>query len=227
MKILVVDVGGTSIKILATGEDAPRKFPSGPDLTAQQMVEGVLEAAGGWAFDVVSIGFPGPVRNGRPAAEPVNLGSGWVDFDYDAAFGKPVRMINDAAMQALGSYEGGRMLFLGLGTGLGSTLILDGVIAPMELGHLPYRKMTFETYVGTGGAKRFGRKKWREFVEDVVNRLVDALLPDYVVLGGGNVKKLKKLPEGARQGNNANAFLGGFRLWEPGTPALAMNGETP
>jgi polyphosphate glucokinase len=214
MKVLVIDVGGTNVKILATGQDEPRKFPSGPTLTAEQMVQGVLKAAAGWDYDAVTIGYPGPVSHGRPAAEPVNLGHGWVGFDFGAALQHPVKLINDAAMQALGSYEGGKMLFLGLGTGLGSTLVVRGMVVPMELGHLPYRKYTFEDYVGNRGLQRLGKKQWREYVADVVARLRAALLPDYVVLGGGNVKKLKELPEGARPGNNDNAFRGGFRLWE-------------
>ncbi len=214
MKILVIDIGGTNIKMLASGQREPRKFPSGPTMTPREMAAGVKQAVQGWKYDVVSIGYPGPVRDGRPATEPHNLGKGWVAFNYRAAFGLPVKIINDAAMQALGSYEGGRMLFLGLGTGLGSTLIADGVVMPMELGHLPYRKGTFEDYVGIRGLERRGKKKWRGAVEDVVARLDAALEPDSVVLGGGNVKKLKALPPLCRAGVNANAFLGGFRLWE-------------
>jgi polyphosphate glucokinase len=214
MNVLVIDVGGNNVKILATGQDEPRKFPSGPTMTAEQMVQGVLQAAEGWDFDAVTIGFPGPVRQGRPATEPVNLGPGWVGFDFEAAFHRPVKFINDAAMQALGSYEGGKMLFLGLGTGLGNTMVVNGVVVPMELGHLPYRKHTFEDYVGNRGLLRLGKKRWRAFVADVVARLRAALLPDYIVLGGGNVKKLKDLPEGTRPGSNDNAFRGGFRLWE-------------
>jgi len=220
MKVLAIDVGGNNVKILATGEEAPRKFPSGPTLTAEQMAQGVLQAAEGWDYDAVSIGFPGPVSQGRPTKEPVNLGPGWVGFDFEAAFHRPVKVINDAAMQALGSYEGGKMLFLGLGTGLGSTMVVGGVVVPMELGHLPYRKHTFEDYVGNRGLLRLGKKRWRESVADVVARLRAALLPDYVILGGGNVKKLKDLPEGARLGSNDNAFRGGFRLWERSTGAL-------
>ncbi len=214
MKILVVDIGGTNVKMLASGQREPRKFPSGPTLTPREMAAGVKQAVQGWTYDAVSIGYPGPVRDGRPASEPHNLGKGWVAFNYRAAFGLPVKIINDAAMQALGSYEGGRMLFLGLGTGLGSTLIADGVVMPMELGHLPYRKGTFEDYVGIRGLQKRGKKKWRSAVEDAVARLVAALQPDSVVLGGGNVKKLKALPPLCRAGVNANAFRGGFRLWE-------------
>jgi polyphosphate glucokinase len=218
MKILVVDVGGTNVKLKLQGDDEVRKVDSGPGLTAAQMVSGVRQATADWDYDAVSIGYPGPVARGRILLEPVNLGKGWLDFDFERAFGKPVRLINDAAMQALGSYEGGRMLFLGLGTGMGSTLIYDNVIAPMELGHLPYRKgRTFEEYVGNAGLKRLGRRKWQPAVFDVVARLRKALLPDYVVLGGGNVKKLDELPPGCRPGDNNNAFLGGLRLWDEKT----------
>jgi polyphosphate glucokinase len=226
MNVLVVDVGGTHVKILATGEDSPRKFPSGPELTAKQMVSGVKKLARGWDYQVVSVGYPGPVLQHRPVAEPHNLASGWVGFDFEKAFGRPVKVINDAAMQALGSYKSGKLLFLGLGTGLGSTMVVDGRVEPMELGHLPYKKATYEDYVGLRGLERYGKKKWREYVEDVVMRLIAALQPDDVVLGGGNVKELKKLPKGCRAGDNANAFVGGFRLWEgpadrPSTPAKA------
>jgi len=209
-----VDVGGTNVKILATGHETPIKFPSGPSLTPEQMVAGVLKAAVDWDYDVVSIGYPGPVLRGRPVSEPPNLGPGWVGFDFEAAFGCPVKLVNDAAMQALGSYEGGKMLFLGLGTGLGSTLIVDGVVEPMELGHLPYRKGTYEDYIGARGLKRVGKKKWRKYVADVVSRLFGALQPEYIVLGGGNVRKLKELPPCCRTGENSNAFRGGFSLWE-------------
>ncbi len=214
MKTLVIDIGGSKVKLLATGQDTPRKFPSGPTLTPEQMVAGVTQAAEGWEYEVISIGYPGPVLREKPVAEPVNLGPGWVGFDFAAVFRCPVKLINDAAMQALGSYEGGKMLFLGLGTGLGSAMIVDGVMEPMELGHLPYRKHTYEDYVGARGLKRLGRKKWRRCVADVVTRLSAALEPDYVVLGGGNVRKLEQLPIGCRVGDNARAFLGGFRLWE-------------
>jgi polyphosphate glucokinase len=214
MKVLVVDVGGTHVKILATGEDTPRKLPSGPTLTAKQMVSGVKQLARGWDYRLVSIGYPGPVIQCRPVTEPFNLGAGWVGFDFEKAFGCPVKVINDAAMQALGSYKGGKLLFLGLGTGLGSTMVVDGVVEAMELGHLPYKKATYEDYVGLRGLEKYGKKKWRQYVEDVVARLTAALQPDDVVLGGGNVKELKKLPKGCRAGDNANAFVGGFRLWE-------------
>jgi polyphosphate glucokinase len=213
-KVLVVDVGGNHVKVLVTGEKIPRQFASGPSMTAEEMVAGVLKIAEGWEYESVSIGYPGPVLRGRPVSEPHNLGPGWVGFDFEAAFGRPVKLINDAAMQALGSYEAGRMLFLGLGTGLGSTMIVDGIVEPMELGHLPYRKGTYEDYIGIRGLKRVGKKKWRRYVGDVVSRLIAALEPDYVVIGGGNVHKLKELPPHCRAGENANAFRGGFRLWE-------------
>jgi len=214
MSVLVIDIGGTNVKLLATGQDTPRKYPSGPGLTPEQMVGGVVQAAAGWGYEAVSVGYPGPVLRGRPVSDPVNLGRGWVGFDFAAAFGHPVKVVNDAALQALGSYDGGKMLFLGLGTGLGSALIADGVIEPMELGHLPYRKGTFEDYVGVRGLKRLGKKRWRRAVADVVARLTAALEPDDVVLGGGNVKKLKELPPNCWAGDNVDAFAGGFRLWE-------------
>ena len=214
MNVLTVDVGGTHVKILATGQDEPRKFPSGPKLTPKEMVAGVKKLAQGWKYDAVSIGYPGVVIHGRPVSEPRNLGKGWVGFDYRAAFGKPVKIINDAAMQALGGYKGGKMLYLGLGTGLGSTMIVDGIVEPMELAHLPYKKGTYEDYVGLRGLEKRGKKKWRRHVEEVVARLRAALEPDDIVLGGGNARKLKDLPPGSRPGDNANAFLGGFRLWE-------------
>jgi polyphosphate glucokinase len=217
MNVLVVDVGGTNVKILATGHETPRKFPSCPTLTPERMVLGVQQIAAEWEYDVVTVGFPGPVLRGRAAAEPHNLGQGWLGFDFDSAFGCPVKLINDAAMQALGSYNGGKMLFLGLGTGLGSAMVIDGILQPMELGHLPYRKATFEDYVGLRGLERLGKKKWRRCVMDIVARLTAALEPDDVVLGGGNVKELKELPPGCRAGNNASAFRGGFRLWEKPT----------
>jgi polyphosphate glucokinase len=214
-KILVVDVGGTNVKILATGQEVVRKIPSGPQMTARYMAEKVLEGSKDWEYEVIAIGYPGPVVKGQPILEPVNLAPGWVDVDFVGLFGgKPVKVINDAAMQALGSYEGGRMLFLGLGTGLGTAMILDKVIAPMELGHLPYKKKTFEDYVGTRGLVKFGKKKWQAAVEDVVARLQAALVAEEVVLGGGNAKKLKRLPPGVRMGDNKNAFLGGYRLWD-------------
>jgi polyphosphate glucokinase len=217
-RILSVDIGGTHVKILLSGlpagQNTERKAVSGSDLTPAQMVKSVRTMAEGWKFDAVAIGYPGVVWHGRPIVEPHHLGTGWVAFDYAAAFGKPVRIINDAAMQAIGSYEGGRMLFLGLGTGLGSALILGGVIEPMELGHLPYRKgRTYEDYVGMAGLARLGKKRWRRAVFDVVETLSKAFEVDYVMLGGGNVAKLKKLPPRVRAGENAYAFRGGFRLW--------------
>lgn len=214
MNVLVVDVGGSHVKILATGQNEPRRFVSGPKMSAEIMVRQVRDLASDWKFQAVSIGYPGFVVRGRPVAEPHNLAPGWVGFDFETAFGCPVKVVNDAAMQALGSYQGGKMLFLGLGTGLGAAMIVDGVIEPMELAHLPYRKGTFEDYVGQRGMDLRGKKKWREHVADVVARLAAALEPDDIVLGGGNVKHLKELPPGCRTGANANAFLGGFRLWE-------------
>lgn len=214
MNVLAIDIGGTNVKILATGQDEPRRFSSGPTLTPKRMVAGVKKLAGDWKYEAVSIGYPGMVVRNRPIAEPCNLGHGWVGFDFETMFKCPVKVINDASMQALGSYKGGKMLFLGLGTGLGSTMIVDGIIEPMELAHLPYKKGTYEDYVGEGSLEKRGKKKWRRYVADVVKRLVAALEPDDLVLGGGNVKKLKDLPEGCREGDNANAFLGGFRLWE-------------
>ena len=226
MDILVVDVGGTNVKMLASGKDTPLRFPSGPKMTAEQMVLGVRQAVQEWSHNVVTIGYPGPVVQGRPVSEPHNLGKGWVCFDFETAFGCPVRVINDAAMQALGSYEGGKMLFLGLGTGLGTALIVNSILEPMELGHLPYKKGTYEDYVGERGLRRVGKKKWRGYVEAVVGKLVAALEPDYVVLGGGNAKKLKVLPPLCRTGDNSNAFRGGFRLWE-GTPLAGPVGQIP
>ncbi len=222
MNILVIDIGGTNVKILATGQSEVRKVPSGPTLTPAQMVAKVRALAKGWRYEAVAIGYPGLVLDGKPALEPKNLGPGWVGFDFAKRFRCPVKLINDAAMQALGSYEGGRMLFLGLGTGLGSTLIVDGVVAPMELAHLPYKKgKTFEDFVGLRGLERLGKKKWRQEVADVVACLKAALVADYVVLGGGNAKKLDTLPPDTRLGTNSNAFTGGFRLWEgaPRPPA--------
>jgi polyphosphate glucokinase len=215
MDILVIDVGGTHIKALATGRKKPLKIRSGPKMSARQMVRAVRQATADWQYSVVSIGYPGPVLHGKPVTEPRNLGDGWVGFDFKKAFGCPVRVINDAAMQALGSYKGGRMLFLGLGTGLGSALIVDGVLEPMELAHLPYKKgRTYEQYVGKAGLKRFGKKKWRRHVADVITRLKATLEADDVVIGGGNAKSLRALPKGVRLGSNANAFIGGYRLWK-------------
>jgi polyphosphate glucokinase len=212
-RVLVIDVGGTSVKILASGQSEIRSFLSGRALTPLHMVSEVKKLAADWPYDVVSIGYPGPVLQGRPTAEPINLGRGWVGFDFAAAFGRPVKVVNDAALQAMGSYQGGKMLFLGLGTGLGSALIIDGEVEPMELGHLPYKKGTYESYVGRAGLERDGKKKWRRRVADVLERLTAALQPDETVIGGGNVKKLHALPPRCRAGHNANAFRGGFRLW--------------
>jgi polyphosphate glucokinase len=215
MKILVVDVGGTHVKILTTGEREHRQVDSGPAMTARGMVSAVKRLSSGWSYDHISIGYPGPVVHGHVFAEPHNLGRGWVGFDFRRAFGRPVKMINDAAMQALGSYRRGRMLFLGLGTGLGSALIIDGLLEPMELGHLPYKKgRTFEDYVGIRALERHGKKRWRKHVLDVIVRLRAALEPDEIVIGGGNARKLDKLPPQTRIGDNANAFVGGFRLWD-------------
>jgi polyphosphate glucokinase len=214
MKILVIDIGGTHVKILATGQKEHREFESGPKLTPKLMVAGVKKLAKDWKFDAISIGYPGPVLRHRPVADPHNLARGWVGFNFQSAFKCPVKVVNDAAMQALGSYKRGKMLFLGLGTGLGTTFIVDGVVEPMELGHLPYKKATYEDYVGIRGLKKYGLKKWRKFVADIVKRLIAALEPDDVVLGGGNVHQLEKLPKGCRTGDNANAFTGGFRLWK-------------
>ena len=217
MKVLVIDVGGTNLKVSVGGTVDVIKVPSGPEMTAARMAEDVRKAIAGQSYDVVSIGYPGPVVNGRPAREPHNLGAGWMRFDYAKAFGKPVRVVNDAAMQALGSYQGGRMLYLGLGTGLGSAFVGDGALEPLELAHLPYRKgRTYEDYLGLRGLKRMGRKKWQRHVEKVVEILKHGLQADYVMLGGGQTKELKSLPPGVRLGTNAHAILGGLRLWKEG-----------
>jgi polyphosphate glucokinase len=227
MNVLAIDIGGTHVKLLATGQDERREFDSGPKLTPQFMVASVKRLTKDWKYDVVSIGYPGRVRANRPIAEPANLGKGWVGFNFEGAFKRPVRMINDAAMQALGSYRGGTMLFLGFGTGLGSAMVVEGVVVPFELGHLSYKKGIVEDYVGLRGLQSLGKKKWREEVEYCIDRLVSALQVDDVVLGGGNVRKLKTLPEGCRGGDNADAFLGGFRLWEkdflPSVPHTKKN----
>ena len=222
MNVLVIDVGGTHVKVLVSGESEPRRFLSGPRLSARQMVAGVKMVVGNWQYEAVSIGFPGPVLRNHPVAEPRNLGGGWVGFNFRSAFGCPVKVVNDAAMQALGSYRKGKMLFLGLGTGLGSALVVDGIVEPMELGHLPYKKGTYESYVGNNALLKQGKKKWRRHVADVVARLTAALEPDEVVLGGGNVKELKELPPKCRAGDNLNAFLGGFRLWEEVNESRSM-----
>jgi polyphosphate glucokinase len=214
LKILVIDIGGTNVKVLATGQKERRKFPSGPRMTPRQMVAGVKKLVADWEYDVVSIGYPGRVLRNRPIAEPHNLARGWTRFNFRAAFKRPVKIINDAAMQALGSYRKGIMLFLGLGTGLGSALVAEGVIVPMELAHLSYKKGTYEDYLGACGLKRLGRKKWQAHVENCVARSISAFHVDDLVIGGGNARKLLKLPKGCRAGSNAHAFLGGFRLWE-------------
>jgi len=226
-KVLVIDIGGTTIKILASGQTEPRRMPSGSAMTAAAMVDGVKALAEGWEYDVVSIGYPGVVRNDQPVTEPANLAPGWVRFDYAGAFDRPVKIINDAAMQALGSYRADKMLFLGLGTGLGSTLIVHGTVVPMELAHLPYRDGTFEDYVGERALERDGKRRWRRRVFDVVARLKAALVPDDVVIGGGNVRNLAELPPGCRAGDNANAFVGGFRLWEAHPAAKRPSARRP
>jgi len=223
--VLTIDVGGSHVKALASNQTERRRFASSSKLTPQEMVAGTLEAVADWEWDVVSVGIPAPIRHDRPASEPVNLGEGWVDFDYDAALGKPTKVVNDAAMQAVGSYRGGRMLFLGLGTGLGTTLIVDGTIVALEGGHLPFRKQTFEDYVGEAYLRRNGKKQWTRAVFETVAILAAATQPDEVVLGGGGVKELDELPPGCRRGANENAFVGGFRLWDPGWPAsLGLEG---
>lgn len=216
MNVLVVDVGGSNVKILATGQTEARKFASGPAMTPEQMVAGVRELASDWPYDVVAVGYPGLVHKGDVIQDPKNLAAGWVGFDFEGAFGCPVRLINDAAMQALGSYESGTMLFLGLGTGLGSAMVVEGVVVPLELAHLPYKKGTYESYLGKRALERLGKKKWRRYVETCVGQLIAALQIDDVVIGGGQIKVLKELPAGCRPGHNRNAFTGGFRLWEPG-----------
>jgi len=213
-KVLVVDVGGTNIKMLATGQKERRRFPSGPTMTPGRMVAAVKKMAADWEYDVVAIGYPGRVIADKPFAEPHNLGRGWTRFDFRTAFKRPVRIINDAAMQALGSHRRGNLLFLGLGTGLGTAMIWEGTIVPMELAHLPYKNATFEDFLGLRGLERWGRKKWQSHVESCVAHLIAAFQPDDVVIGGGNAKKLLQLPKGCREGANTNAFLGGFRLWE-------------
>jgi polyphosphate glucokinase len=212
-------VGGSHVKAKLSSGDEERRFDSGPELGAQQMVDGVRQVTAGWDYDVVSVGIPAPVRNGLIMRDPVNLGPGWAGFDFEQAFGKPTKVVNDAVMQALGSFEGGKMLFLGLGTGLGSTLVDGTAVEPLELAHLPYRNATFEDYVGERGRERLGKKRWREAVAETVELLSAAIEPDYVVLGGGNVKHLKELPPNTRRGSNDNAFLGAFRLWDPAMPS--------
>jgi polyphosphate glucokinase len=217
--VLAVDVGGSHVKVLLNGLDERRRFVSGNELTPDDMVSGVLDLAKDWNYDFVSVGVPAPVADGKVVRDPVNLGKGWKGYDLEHAFDQPTKVINDAAMQALGAYDGGRMLFLGLGTGLGTTMILDGILAPMELGHLPYRKATFEDYVGERGQERLGLKRWRKAVLDTIDHLTRALLPDYIVLGGGNASELHDLPPNCRLGHNEDAFLGGFRLWVDAKPS--------
>jgi predicted NBD/HSP70 family sugar kinase len=214
MNILVIDIGGTNVKILASGETEPRRIASGQKMTPEKMVSGVKKLARKWRYDAISIGYPGLVIRGRVITEPRNLGAGWIGFDFETAFGRPVKIMNDAAMQALGSYQGGELLFLGLGTGLGSAVVVEDAVIPMEIGHLAYKNRTYEDYVGVSGLKRFGKKKWRRYVKFGVARLMEVLHPDDVVLGGGNAKKLKGLLPGCRKGDNALAFLGGFRMWQ-------------
>jgi predicted NBD/HSP70 family sugar kinase len=222
VNVLAIDIGGTNVKVLVTGEKERRKFPSGPELTPEAMVAQVKKMTADWKYDVISIGYPGLVRHNQALAEPNNLGSGWVGFDFERAFGCPVRVLNDAAMQALGSYRGGTMLFLGLGTGLGSALVADGTVVPLELARLSIGKKTFEDDLGLRGLQRMGRKKWTKRVRKLTRRFVSALELDDVVLGGGNAKKLKRLPDGCRLGANANAFTGGYRLWDGSSPDPAL-----
>jgi polyphosphate glucokinase len=227
MKILVIDVGGTNVKVASSDMRVPVKIPSGPTMTAEQMTKDVLAATKGWDYDCISIGYPGPVVHDRPLAEPHNLAAGWIDFPYQKAFGKPLRFINDAAMQALGGYQGGRMLFLGIGTGLGSAMIFDGVVIPLELAHLPYKKgRTYEEYIGVAGLERRGQERWRKSVLDIIKRLQAAMVCDTVLLGGGNAKLMKDLPSHVILGSNSNAIDGGIKLWQDvstsaGTPSAA------
>ncbi|MEP7245480.1 MAG: ROK family protein [Gammaproteobacteria bacterium] len=213
-RVLVIDVGGSHVKVLVSGRKERRRFVSGPRMTPERVVEKVKATVAGWRYDTVTLGIPGPILHGRVVAQPPNLGPGWTGFDYAAAFERPVKIMNDAAMQALGAYSGGRMLFLGLGTGLGSALIIDGSIEAMELGHLPYKKKTYEDYVGARGLEKHGLHKWRKHVFAIVDHFVTVLLPEYTVIGGGNAGRLKQMPPGCRLGNNADAFLGGYRIWE-------------
>ena len=215
--ILAIDIGGSRVKVMTSNVRERRAFASGPDLSARVMVRKVKALTKDWSYDVIAVGYPGPVVNNRPLSEPHNLGPGWAGFNFEKAFGRPTKVINDALMQAIGSYQGGRMLFLGLGTGFGSAMIVDGILEPMELAHLPYRNgKTFEQRVGAAALKRVGRKKWQREVDDILKRLLAALEPDYVMLGGGNAKQIDKLPRKVRLGANTNAFEGGFRLWKKG-----------
>jgi polyphosphate glucokinase len=214
MNILVIDVGGSNIKILATGQPERIKIPSGRDFTPEEMVPSVQEAAKDWDYEAITIGFPGVVKHGKIAANPVNMGGGWIGFDFEKAFGCPVKIINDAAMQALGSYEGGKVLFMGFGTGLGTALVFEDLILPLEGGHLPFKQGTFETHVGNEALKKMGRKRWTEHVYQAIAHFKRCFQPDEIVLGGGNSKLLDEIPENCRLGSNKNAFTGGFRLWE-------------
>jgi polyphosphate glucokinase len=214
-EVLIIDVGGTNVKVSSNSQLVPLKIPSGPSMTARTMVEQVKIATKGWKYDCVSIGYPGPVSHDRPLAEPHNLAAGWIDFPYEKSFGKPLRFINDAAMQALGGYRGGKMLFLGVGTGLGSAMITEGIVVPLELAHLPYKKgKTYEEFVGKEGLDELGKKRWRKAVIDIITRLKAALVCDYVLLGGGNAKMMKYLPPHVILGDNGNAVTGGIRLWQ-------------
>jgi polyphosphate glucokinase len=228
LKVLVVDVGGNNVKLLVSGQASSRKVPSGPTLTPRRMVSAVKKATADWRYDAVTIGVPTPVRNGRPSEEPKNVGRGWVRFDYRAAFGKPVRILNDAAMQAIGSYEGRRMLFLGLGTGLGAALVIEGIVQPLEIAHLSYRNgKTYEDFLGKRCLDRLGKKRWRRLVAEIVPRLQQAFQVEEVVLGGGNAKLVKELPAGARLGHNARAFVGGMRVWQGATPRVGRRARSP
>lgn len=225
MKILVIDIGGTNVKVASTDAPIPIKIPSGPLMTAESMCQQVLTATKGWKYDRISIGYPGPVEHHRPISEPHNLGQGWVDFDYEKALGKPLRFVNDAAMQALGGYKSGRMLFLGTGTGLGSAMVVEGIVVSLELAHLPYKKgKTYEEYIGLAGLQRRGKDKWRKSVLDIIELLRAAMVCDCVLLGGGNAKFMKDLPAHVVVGSNSNAVTGGFRLWEgmPGKKAVKL-----
>ena len=214
-EVLVIDIGGTNVKVSSTSQRVPLKIPSGPTMTAKVMAAQVKAATKNWKYDCISIGYPGPVSHDRPLAEPHNLASGWIDFQYQKVFNKPLRFINDAAMQALGGYRGGRMLFLGTGTGLGSAMIFEGVVIPLELAHLPYKKSrTYEDYLGKEGLDLRGKKAWNKSVLDVIARLKAALVCDYVLLGGGNAKLMKHLPPHVIVGDNSNAVTGGIRLWD-------------
>jgi predicted NBD/HSP70 family sugar kinase len=227
MNVLVIDIGGTNVKIWKTKEAEKSKFPSGKDLTPHALIEGVQELTKDWPLERVSIGYPGEIRNGRPVAEPYNLAPGWVEFDFAQAFDCPVRMMNDACMQALGSYEGGKMLYLGLGTGVGTVFISDGFIVPLALGHLKlWENETFDHYLSRAGLNRHGKKRWRQAVAEAATLLKPAFFADYVVLGGGNADEIKELPEGCRRGGNHNAYFGGLRMWEdhaqPPVPKFAV-----